>query len=318
MVNPTNGGDDLVAPYASELQLVFSEAKRRITDFPEPFAQAGLAYLQKFDVFERASSKNYICYLLPYWINEVAPIPISQCRELAIANVFNMLYYFLQDDVMDESPAAWKEQLALAHLCHAELEAILRGLFTAESSFWHHGQQYVQEWASAVVHEDKHDFFKTDFIKVAKKASPLKLASTGVLLLADRQELIAQVDQLVDLALVLLQMADDLADWEEDLQEGNYNCLIAIIHDKRHSTLPLQAHEIESYIYDRGLLIDFCARGKTILDTLNHSQFHVRPIFSFGVSIYDGLASFSEKVEHTKRTILLGGFDYILSNNQKN
>lgn len=306
-------------PYASELRIVFAEAKQRIATFPEPFNQAGLAYLHKFNVFERDSSKNYICYLLPYWINEAVSIPIWHCRALSLANVFNMLYYFLQDDVMDESPAAWKEQLALAHLCHSELETILRDLFAADSSFWSYRQLYVNEWATAVVHEDKHDYFKTDIVMVAKKASPLKLASTGVLLLADRPELISQVERLVDYSLVLLQMADDLTDWEDDLQERNYNCLLSMIHAKRPSAhLSLYKHEVESYIYDRGLMNDYSKRSKDILDIQNNSPVHIESLLSFSHSIYGGISSFTDQIEQTKRSLLSGGFDYILSNNQKN
>lgn len=218
---------------------------------------------------------------------------------------------------MDEAPAAWKERLALAHLCHSEQESILRVLFAADSTFWSYRQQYVHEWAAAVVHEDKHDFFMTDIMRVAQKASPLKLASTGLLLLADLPELIAEVDELVDQSLVLLQMADDLADWEDDLQEGNYNCLLSLIRAERPSTpFPLSSQEVESHIYDRGLMNVYCARGKDILDILNNSPFRIEPLYFFGHSIYQGIASFTKQVEHTRRTLLSGGFDYILSNHQ--
>ncbi|WP_435169481.1 hypothetical protein [Paenibacillus glycanilyticus] len=303
-------------PYRTELQLVFSEAKRRIAHFPEPFNESGLAYLRKFDVFERESSKNYICYLLPYWINESATIPIDQCRMLSLSNVFSMLYYFLQDDVMDETPAAWKEQLALAHLFHIELEAILRELFAANSPFWSYRQRYVNEWASAVVHEDKHDYFMTDIVRVAKKASPLKLASTGVLLLAGQPEKIANVEELVDYSLVLLQMADDLTDWEDDLTEGNYNCLLSMIHAKRQSVHPLLTKEVESYIYDRGLMTEYCNRSKEVLSFLGNGEIDNAPLLSFSQFTYEGIASFTNRVEQTRRTLLSGGLDYILSNFQ--
>ncbi|CAM3331038.1 class 1 isoprenoid biosynthesis enzyme [Paenibacillus lupini] len=305
-------------PYVSELHIVFSETRQRIANFPEPFRQSGLTYLDKFDVFKPDSSKNYICYLLPYWVNETASIPIEQCRSLAIANVFNMLYYFLQDDVMDEAPSAWKEQLALAHLCQAELDAILRELFAADSPFWSYRHKYVNEWAQAVVNEDKHDYFMTDIVKIAKKASPLKLASTGVLLLAEQSELIEQVEKLVDYSLVLLQMADDLSDWEDDLKEGNYNCLLSMIQFKKASAHPLQVLEVKAYIYDRGLLLPYCNRSKEVLDHLFNSLLLINPLLSFSQLIYAGIASYAEQVEQKKKSLLLGGFDYILSNNQKN
>ncbi|WP_336789463.1 hypothetical protein [Paenibacillus sp. MMO-177] len=303
-------------PYRAELQLVFSEAERRIANFTEPFNEAGLAYLRKFNVFERESSKNYICYLLPYWVSDSVSIPPSQCRLLSLSNVFSMLYYFLQDDVMDENPAAWKEQLALAHLCHSEMEDILRELFAADSPFWNYRRHYVNEWASAVVSEDRHDYFMTDIVQVAKKASPLKLASTGVLLLADQPEKIASMEELVDYSLVLLQMADDLTDWEDDLSEGNYNCLLSMIHAKRQPALPLYAKEVESYIYDRGLMTDYCARSKQVLDILGDSEVGMAPLLSFSRSIHEGIVGFTNQVENTKRTLLSGGFDYILSNFQ--
>lgn len=52
-------------PYVSELQLVFTEAKRRIALFPEPFDKAGLVYLSKFDVFEKEAPKTIFvtCFL---------------------------------------------------------------------------------------------------------------------------------------------------------------------------------------------------------------------------------------------------------------
>ena len=63
--------------------------------------------------------------------------------------------------------------------------------------------------------------------KVAKKASPVKNASTGALLLSNQAHLIPVVTAAVEQTLITLQMLDDWADWEEDLEEGFYNCLLA-------------------------------------------------------------------------------------------
>jgi hypothetical protein len=300
-------------PYKEELLQVFTEARARITRFPAPFNQNGLIYLDKFDLFQKESAKNYICYLLPYWMNETTNIPIEQCRHLSLANVFNMLYYFLQDDVMDVTPTAWKEQLALAQLLHSELESILREMFDAGSPFWNYRQKYVNEWATTVVNENKEDYFMSDNLMIAKKASPLKLASTGALLLANQFNLIEEVEKLVDHSLVVLQLADDLADWKEDLQENNYNCLLSMIKSLKKQEELLHSSEVESYIYDRSLLLEYTNRCHEHIDYISKHSLQIKDLNLFSYSIYEDLYKYAIQIEDNKAALLFGGFDYILS-----
>ncbi|MCK9856976.1 class 1 isoprenoid biosynthesis enzyme [Paenibacillus sp. ATY16] len=301
--------------FKEELLEVFSEARVRINKFPSPFNQKGLVYLDKFDVFQKESAKNYICYLLPYWMNEITNITVEQCRKFSLANVFNMLYYFLQDDVMDETPIAWKEQLALAQLLHSEFEFILREMFEAASPFWNYRQKYVNEWAVTVVNENKEDYFMSDNLMIAKKASPLKLASTGALLLANQPEKIEEVEQLVDHSLVLLQLADDLADWKEDLQDNNYNCLLSMIKAIKKQEAPLEVLEVESYIYDRSILLDYTNSCHEHISFIANHTLQLKHLLHFSYSIYEDLYHFAKQVDETKTALLSGGFDYILSNN---
>lgn len=302
-------------PFKEELLRVFTEARVRINTFPAPFNQNGLIYLDKFDIFKKESAKNYICYLLPYWMNETTSLPIEKCRQLSLANVFNMLYYFLQDDVMDETPTAWKEQLALAQLLHSELESILREMFDSASPFWDYRQKYVNEWAVTVVSENNKDYFNSNSLMIAKKASPLKLASTGALLLSNQAELIEQAEELVDHSLVLLQLADDLTDWKEDMQENNYNCVIAMIKTLHQQELPLRISDVESYIYDRSLLLAYTNRCHEHISFITSHPLQIDDLNTFSYSIYEDLYNYAKQIEDTKNSLLLGGFDYILSKN---
>ncbi len=59
-----------------------------------------------------------------------------------------------------------------------------------------------------------------------------KIPVPGVLLLANQAHLIPAVTAAVEQTLVTLQMLDDWADWEEDLEEGFYNCLLASMRNQ--------------------------------------------------------------------------------------
>jgi hypothetical protein len=192
-------------------------------------SNAGIAYLKKFSVLEEDSTKNYICYLLPFWVKELTGITNEEARKLSLANVFIMLYFFIQDDLMDTAPVEWKQQLALGNLFYLEFLEIYRDEFPSDSPFWLYFRTYITEWADSVTNENDQDYFKHQPTRVATKASPLKLASTGALLLSNKADTIDIVTDFIDHVLVTLQMVDDWVDWQDDLEEGSYNCLLSMI-----------------------------------------------------------------------------------------
>lgn len=63
---------DWLNDYEDELRLVFQESRRIISEFPEPLNQQGMSYLEHFNVFNAESHKNYICYILPFWLQRDA------------------------------------------------------------------------------------------------------------------------------------------------------------------------------------------------------------------------------------------------------
>jgi hypothetical protein len=136
---------DWYTRYTTELEQVYKEAEDRISIFPLPLNHIGLAYAEKFNPVKHEGRKDYICSLLPFWIKEASGISDSQCKSLALANVYGMLYFFIQDDLMDSTPAAnWKEQLALGNLLMLEMFRILRELFPSDSQFWNYYHRYVR------------------------------------------------------------------------------------------------------------------------------------------------------------------------------
>ncbi|MFC5649335.1 class 1 isoprenoid biosynthesis enzyme [Paenibacillus solisilvae] len=215
-----------------ELAIVFAEAKAIIASFPAPLGVRGIRYLDKFNPLEANSTNNYICYSLPFWLQDAVFADAESCRRLSLANVFIMLYFFIQDDVMDSAEVHkdWNEQLALSNLFYLSFLNLYRSSFHPCSPFWDYFNTYITDWAVSVATERQVSKEPQNPLRFARKAGPLKLASTGLLLLTAQEALIKPVSEMVDHVLITLQMVDDWADWREDLAEGNENSLLAFLH----------------------------------------------------------------------------------------
>lgn len=305
--------------YEDELREVFAEAGRRIALFPAPLDERGAAYLRQFHPLEKESAKNYICYLLPYWLKPLTKQNDVHCRQMALANVFVMLYFFIQDDLMDTPPAQWSEQLALANLLHVRLLEVYRPLFAADSPFWSYYRQYVTEWAAGVTSERGRDDFPDHPERLAHKASPVKLASTGLLLLGGRPEAIPRVSELVDQVLITLQMADDRADWRDDLREGNANSLLSFIRGELGwgERRELDEREVRTSVYVRGSLQRFARLAEDRHRRLRNGETGAPHLLDFHEFVTNGLLSHAAETRRNKDLLLMGGFAYWLSKNTK-
>lgn len=248
--------------YKSRLKGLFNSALDTIAGFPAPLNELGLAYAKKFDPVDNDGGKDYICTLLPYWLQEPASLTDKQCGQLALANVYGMLYFFIQDDVMDSKVAGddWKSQLALGNLLQLEMYRVLRELFPSHSPLWDYYNSYVRTWADSVVNEGNGNYFLTNPLRTAGKAGPVKVSVAGAWLLAldasgergnssQEDELILKekiryTEEAVDTALMTLQMLDDWSDWREDLTDGSYNGLLAMIATKYDSSSSMIARGV--------------------------------------------------------------------------
>ncbi|WP_169087177.1 hypothetical protein [Paenibacillus sp. PL91] len=300
--------------YKNQLEQVYTEAERRIAAFPEPLNAIGLAYADKFNPVKQDSGKDYICSLLPFWIKEPSGIRANQCEKLALANVYGMLYFFIQDDVMDSKPTSrWKEKLALGNLLQLEMFSLFRELFPSDSVFWSYYHRYVTTWADSVVNEDRQDYFMNEPIRTAGKAGPVKIASTGALLLSGRTELIAKLERAIDIVLMTLQMADDYADWKEDLADGSYNGLLAMINADRPSDSPLTEKDAENAIYIRGCLKPYVQLAKDNHALIVALEAGAEELVEFHGFILNRLDQLCETMELNKKLLLKGGFNHFLA-----
>lgn len=297
--------------YKDRLKPVYDEAERIIGKFPAPLNKVGLAYADKFHPVKDNGGKDYICTLLPYWMKDAAGINDEDCDQFALINVFLMLYFFIQDDVMDEGPASdVKEKLALGNLLFMEMLRMLQRIFPSHSPFWGYFNRYVTEWADCVVNESNHDPFMTNPVSIAYKASPIKLASTGTLLLGGKFESISKVEKAVDIALMSLQLADDWVDWKKDLQEGSYNSLLAMIAAEQPSDAPITEDIVQTFVYVRCCLSAYADIARKHHDRLLDLHTNIDHLINFNSYIVDRLTQTAKSIESNRDLMKKGGLNY--------
>ncbi len=303
--------------FESELSHVFTEAENIVSKFPVPLNRRGLTYLDKFNVFKDDGTKNYICYLLPFWLKDLASMKSEHCRRLSLANVFVMLYFFVQDDLMDTNPPEWKEQLALGNLFYLEFLEIYRSHFPPGSPFWFYYKEYIAEWAASVANEQKEDYFQTRPKMAAQKASPVKLASTGALLLSNQARLIPSVSDCVDHVLITLQMVDDWVDWKEDLETGNDNGMLSFIRSELqlHPDHPLTEEEVTKSLYVDCSLGRYAAAAAANREQLCRIGVQIPHLYAFHETLLHSLVQDARNIEEEKNNLLRGGLHYWLSKN---
>ncbi|CAM4348424.1 hypothetical protein FHS16_002432 [Paenibacillus endophyticus] len=302
--------------YKEQLGQVYSQAELSIAQFPEPLRTLGLAYADKHNPVKDHSGKDYICSLLPFWVKEPSGISDLECERLALANVYGMLYFFIQDDVMDSQPSSgWKEQLVLGNLFLLEMYNVFRQLFPSNSPFWGYYNRYAAVWAESVTNEDREDYFVSDPIRTAGKAGPVKIASTGALLLAGRTDLIEKLERAIEIVLMTLQMADDYADWKEDMAEGSYNGLLAMIAAGRSTgELPLTEKDAENAIYIRGCMQQYVQHASDNHKKLLELDAGMSGLIDFHSFILDHLNQIRDALESNKKALLKGGLNYFMTN----
>jgi hypothetical protein len=314
-----------------KLAEIYETAKCQISAFPAPLDSFGLRYAELFNPVAHEEGRDYICTLLPFWLREETGITEAQCAELTLANIYGMLYYFIQDDLMDSKVASegQKEPFALGHLLYHNMLRCFRRLFRSESIFWDFFDKYAKQWADSVVNEASGNYFMTDRLQTSGKAAPLKITVVGACLLGGCPERISGLEHAVDITLTTLQMLDDWNDWREDLHDGNYNGLLALIAAEYSASpaasgierasapwQPPSLKEAETAIYIRDCMSRFAEYGEQhhalLLDTKNPPC----ELIAFHRYMSDGLNAVAEELRSHKKKALGGGINMLYGLNR--
>ncbi|WP_151733176.1 hypothetical protein [Paenibacillus tengchongensis] len=309
---------DWLNEYEADLREAFAASRGIISSFPPPLHAHGLAYLDRFNPFSAGSHKNYICYLLPFWLRTAYPLELRMTRGMSTGNILLMLYFFLQDDLMDTPDSSSADKLPLANLLFTECMNLYRPLFPADSPFWTYFNRYIYEWADSVTGERHRDYFLEDRIRVAHKASPLKLCSTAILLLTDHAADIPEMEELLHEVLVTLQMLDDYEDWEEDFADGSYNCLLSFVRSRAGAGgTELSPEQVREFLLTRSGLAGYADIAAVNDRRITASRLRIPHLADFHRTLSGNLQSIARTLEEDKRLLQDGGLGYWLAKHLK-
>ncbi|ANS73384.1 hypothetical protein AWM70_01280 [Paenibacillus yonginensis] len=305
--------------YEQDLKVVFGEAGRRIRSWNSPFEGQALRYLEGFDITRREVPTNYICFLLPFWMEPAAGQDRRLSRHLCLANIFGMMAFHLQDEAMDKPGTELHTVLPLSALLHEEFHGLYAEIFPAATDFWRFYKRYLFQWAEAVSGENEQDWFHQNPVRMGHKASLVKLAATGLLLNTGSKEHIPATEQAVDQTLVVLQMLDDWEDWEKDLEESSYNSLIALSRSKLGlpASQTLSKENIREALYTYGVLSGFAERAALWEPTVSQIRSLVPELYAFYYFLLDNLQQGASQIEAEKKLLEAGGLSYFLSKWEK-
>ena len=252
-------------------------------------------------------------------MEDICELPAEEFNKLSLANVFVMLYYFIQDDIMDAAKGEHTSKLPLANLFHIQFLSIYRELFPSSSPFWSYYETYILEWSKSVTNELQSDYFHNDKMQIAKKASPVKNASTGALLLANQAQLIPAVTAAVEQTLVTLQMLDDWADWEEDLEEGSYNCLLASIRKQLQLSTAdeLTPEMVKQQLYVHDFFAAYAGTADSHHEHLLSLSVGMEQLVAFHDSLVQNIHRVANEIKERRAALVSGGFYYFLSNSDR-
>lgn len=306
--------------YEDEIAVIFALAEEETAKYPAPLDELGRAWVQRLNPLRGARS-NYIGYLLPYWMRDAADIDLAACRELAAANIHALIHFFLLDDVIDTGPvmdkAAIRDALVLGQLFQASFQRRYTCYYTSESPIWSHYQRYLAEWAHAVSHENVVQANPDDVRQLAGKSAPVKLSAAGMLLLADQEAILPEIEEAVELTLATLQLSDDWADWGDDLAEGNNSAFLSLVRSCLlvEADQPLDEQQVKRAIYHAGCLerlADIVESHLAEMDKLAHVP---SMLGAFHRALAQGIRADATAAAESTRMLATGGiFDYFLSN----
>ncbi|MFD0715706.1 hypothetical protein [Paenibacillus sp. GCM10027626] len=311
---------EAIAAYRDEIEYIFSQAEQEIGSFPAGLSGLGHALLKRSNPLQNGGGANVISYLLPYWFREQTGSPLELCRDLAIGNIYAMLHFFLLDDVMDGGTgrldSGVRGSLALGQLLQGQFQQRYQRHFAADSPLWDYYRKYLGEWAAAVFSEGAQPIDPYDPGQLARKAAPVKLCAAGLLMHATRQEKIAAAEEAVDLALAVLQLSDDWADWRDDLPEPGCNGFLSLVREKLglSADCVLDEKRVKRAIYHRQCLEQLADVVEKYGERLRQLSVAPQSLIAFQQEIARGIRNNAQGVNASVESLAAeGGISYFLT-----
>jgi hypothetical protein len=313
---------DCLHDFDKDLDWVLTSYKNKISSYSPVFRQGALNFWEKYNALHDDKKKNYICYLLPFWLWQTFQFDRDDCRKISLGNIFGYFYFLVQDAVMDTAPGEYHgDLLPLGNLFFLDFIGQYRELFTSDSPFWSYLTKYFNVWADGVAWErEEHwdqtkEFSENDMIKVAQKAAPLKITNVAACLLSGNEMAIEPLSKLIDHALITLQLLDDWNDWREDQQKGNCTYFLSLVlkYCGLNNLAELNESHIIKAIYEGNLYQNIVAMVEKNHEFLkSFSELPVSYLISYHEIFLKACKQILDEIHKEKEVMLQGGFAYWL------
>jgi hypothetical protein len=190
---------------------------------------------EKLRQYDRSRRDGNMYLHFPFcFLEAFAGIAVEDVRTIALSGVLWMSYMRAQDDAVDKDRAAEPILVFLRDLYLRESLRLLYTIFAADSRFWESYSTYFNEYAHAVLCEDRNHssiesrYDEEEFRVIARgKAAMAKYPVAALAVLSGRNEKMALLTESLDCFHVGYQYWDDVVDWKEDIAASKCSLLLA-------------------------------------------------------------------------------------------
>ncbi len=314
---------DLVKDFERFIKPVLECCEGVVEAYPPLLRDRGLEYMRKLNLLRDSERRSGFSYLMPFWFMESFGISEEECHTMAVGNVFALLYFMTQDDIYDSSLDDNKlELLPVSNLFYIEFVGQYRKLFSSDSSFWCYFDRYIREWAESIAWEHSHTkgqahcYSDEDFIRLSRKAAPLKIPYAAVCLLSWNISCIDSFAAMMDYDQAGFQMIDDWRDWKKDIGEKNYTYLLveAMKYNKLSSPMELDESHVKKAVYVGNVLEEVIGKASSFFEKARKAITNIDAPY---MHLYldaemDICRSIISKVQEEKQSMLGGGLSSLL------
>jgi len=168
---------------------------------------------------------------LPVWLGEAYELDAGTTDAITLSNILGLVALRLEDDLRDGEVLA-DDLVAARRLSGTLLAEAIRPYerwFDPPSPFWPYLRNALRGWRRAATGPMTRPF------KLSARAAPDKVAAFAICQLTGHDRSWRQLERCLDLALRSLVRADQVADWEGDLDAGRWNAFVAAVTDGTQS-----------------------------------------------------------------------------------
>lgn len=309
---------DPLHDFDQDLRWVFDACEHQIKTYSATFQEPAFQYLNGYNVFREGFQKNYICYLLPFWLGRAWAVERDICRKISLASLYKYFYFLIQDAVMDTLPGEYKaDLLPLGNLFYLDFIGIYRDLLPDEPYFWQSMMKYVRQWAYSTLWEREEHWTRrrlvteADLVTVAHKAAPLKIINAAMGMISGKREAIEPLDEMVDNVVITFQLLDDWADWREDFRCGNCTYLLSRVIQYHHLNDFSELNEtlIRKTLYYSNILPEMFELAKQKHAWMaQKTETSIPYLMVFHENLLHIFSQRLERLQNRKKAMMAGGF----------